>query len=66
MILNMNEDLLQKPREKRFYMVRELLSFVKVRKKWWMLPVIIMLILAAVIIIFGHSSPLSPFIYALS
>jgi len=51
--------------KKRFYLIREMLSFVRIKRKWWMLPVIIMLILAGSIIIFGQSSALSPFIYAL-
>jgi len=43
----------------------ELWDFLKVRKKWWLLPTIILLILAGALIIFGQSSALSPFIYAL-
>jgi len=43
----------------------ELWSFMTVRKKFWLLPVVIMLLLVGVLIIFGNSSSLSPFIYAL-
>jgi len=43
----------------------ELWSFMKINKKWWLLPIIIMLILVGILIIFGQSSALSPFIYAL-
>lgn len=43
----------------------ELWDFLKVRKKWWLLPIIIMLVLIGALIIFGQSSSLSPFIYAL-
>jgi len=43
----------------------EVWSYLKVRKKWWLLPIVILLILAALLIIFGQSSVLSPFIYAL-
>ena len=43
----------------------EFWNFLKVRKKWWLAPVIIMLILVGILIIFGQSSALSPFIYAL-
>jgi hypothetical protein len=57
-------DEFPKPKKRRFYLFRELLSFVKLGKKWWMLPVVIMLLLAAIVIIFGQSSALSPFIYA--
>jgi len=50
---------------KRFYLISELWSFMRVRKKWWMLPILIMLLLVGVLIIFAQSSALSPFIYAL-
>lgn len=43
----------------------EVWDFLKVRKKWWLLPIIILLVLAGALIIFGQSSALSPFIYAL-
>jgi hypothetical protein len=43
----------------------ELWDFLKIRKKWWLLPIIILLILSGILIIFGQSSALSPFIYAL-
>jgi len=40
-------------------------DFLRVRKAWWLAPIIIMLILVGMLIIFGQSSALSPFIYAL-
>jgi len=43
----------------------EMWAFMKERKAWWLTPIIIMLILVAAFIIFGQSSALSPFIYAL-
>jgi len=43
----------------------ELWEFMRVRKKWWLLPIVIMLVLVGILIIFGQSSALSPFIYAL-
>ncbi len=43
----------------------ELWDFLKVRKKWWLLPTIILLVIMGLLIIFGQSSALSPFIYAL-
>ena len=46
-------------------LLAELWSFMRVRKKWWLLPIIIMLILVGILIVFGQSSALSPFIYAL-
>lgn len=44
---------------------REIWDYLKVRKKWWLLPIIILIVLAGALIIFGQSSALSPFIYAL-
>ena len=43
----------------------ELWNLLKVRKAWWLAPIIIMLILVGLLIIFGQSSAVSPFIYAL-
>ena len=40
-------------------------GFMKERKAWWLAPIIILLIIVGVLIIFGSSSSLSPFIYAL-
>ena len=45
--------------------ISELWDFLKERKAWWLTPIIIMLILVALLIIFGQSTPVSPFIYAL-
>jgi len=43
----------------------EIWDFLKVRKAWWLAPIIIMLILVGLLILFGPSSGVSPFIYAL-
>lgn len=51
--------------QSRFYLLRDLWSFMKERKKWWLLPIVIMLVLVGVLIVVGQSSSLSPFIYAL-
>ncbi len=50
---------------RRFYLLYDLWSFMKVRKKWWLLPIFIMLFLVGILIIVGQSSSLSPFVYAL-
>lgn len=46
-------------------MVKELWQFLKERKVWWLTPIIIMLLLVGVLIVFGQSSAVSPFVYAL-
>ncbi len=43
----------------------EVWSFLKVRKAWWLMPIVVMLLLVGVLIVFGQSSAISPFIYAL-
>ncbi len=43
--------------------VREIWSFLKVRKKWWLLPIIIMLLLVGALLVFAQGSVLAPFIY---
>ena len=50
---------------RRFYLMRDLWSFMNERKKWWLLPIVIMLVLVGILIVVGQSSSLSPFIYAL-
>jgi len=51
------------PKNKSF--LREVWDFLKIRKAWWLVPIIIMLILVGILIIFGQSSTVSPFVYAL-
>tara|TARA_Y100000310_G_C20500664_1_gene723814 strand:+ start:173 stop:334 length:162 start_codon:yes stop_codon:yes gene_type:complete len=46
-------------------LLTELWDFLKVRKAWWLSPIIIMLILVGILIVFGQSSAVSPFVYAL-
>ncbi len=46
-------------------LLKELWDFLRVRKAWWLTPIILMLILIGILIIFGQSSAVSPFIYAL-
>lgn len=49
----------------RFFVLRTVWDFLKVRKKWWLLPIIIMLLLVGLLIIFGEMSAMTPFIYPL-
>jgi hypothetical protein len=46
-------------------MLAEIWDFLKVRKVWWLTPIIVMLLLVAILIIFGQSTAVSPFVYAL-
>ncbi|MBU1854215.1 MAG: hypothetical protein KKF89_00695 [Nanoarchaeota archaeon] len=56
---------MNKQKQRRFYLLRDLWAFMKENKKWWLLPLIIMLVLTGLLIILGQSTPISPFIYPL-
>ncbi len=49
----------------KFYIVKELWQFLRVRKKWWLAPILIMLMLLGGLIILTQGSALAPFIYAI-
>ena len=45
--------------------LRELLLFLKTRKKYWMIPLIATLLILAILIVLGSTTALGPFIYSL-
>ena len=45
--------------------VRELWSYMKVRKKWWLLPIIVVMMLVGALLVFAQGSALAPFIYTI-
>lgn len=45
--------------------LKDLLDFLKERKKWWLIPIIISIILIGLLLIFAESSPIAPFVYPL-
>jgi hypothetical protein len=45
--------------------LRELWTFLKVRKKFWLLPLIVILLLFGVLIVLTSGSAIAPFIYTL-
>jgi len=49
----------------KLFILRELWSFLKTRKKFWLLPMIVTLIILGALLIFAQSSALAPFIYTL-
>lgn len=49
----------------RLSILKDLLDFLRVRKKFWLLPVILFLLILGVFIVLSSSSALAPFIYAL-
>jgi|TARA_B100000315_G_C14347232_1_gene482358 hypothetical protein len=45
--------------------LKELLVFLKVRKKLWLAPIIIVMLILGGLLIFAQSSVVAPFIYTL-
>jgi hypothetical protein len=45
--------------------LKDLWSFLRVRKKWWLAPLIIVLIILGLLIVLGGGTALAPFIYTL-
>jgi len=45
--------------------LKELWSFMKVRKKFWLLPLIIIMLLLGALIVLAQGSAVAPFIYTL-
>jgi len=46
-------------------LIRELLAFMRVRKKWWLAPVLLVLLLVGTLLVFAQGSALAPFIYTI-
>jgi len=49
----------------KFYILKQLWDFLRIRKKWWLLPIITILLLFGLLIVFAQSSVLAPFIYTI-
>lgn len=45
--------------------IKELWSFLRVRKKWWLAPIVIFMLLLGALLVFANGSALAPFIYSL-
>jgi len=46
-------------------LLKDLLAFIKVRKKYWLAPVIFVLVLIGALLVFAQGSAVAPFIYTL-
>jgi len=46
-------------------LIRELWTFIRVRKKYWLLPIVILLVLMGGLIVLTQGSAVAPFIYTL-
>ncbi len=49
----------------RLSILKELWTFMRVRKKWWLGPIILVLIVLGLVIVMAEGSALAPFIYTL-
>jgi hypothetical protein len=46
-------------------LIKELLEFLRVRKKLWLAPIIIVMLILGSLLIFAQGSIMAPFIYTL-
>lgn len=46
-------------------LIKDLWSFMRVRKKFWLAPIIIILLLLGVLLVLTQGSAVAPFIYTL-
>ena len=46
-------------------LLKDLWTFMKVRKKFWLAPIIIILLLLGVLIVLSQGSAVAPFIYTM-
>lgn len=45
--------------------IKEIWSYMRVRRKWWLAPILILLGLVGALLVLTEGSALAPFIYAL-
>jgi Family of unknown function (DUF5989) len=45
--------------------IKDLIQFLRERKKFWLIPLILILLVLGLIIVFGGASAIAPFIYTL-
>ena len=45
--------------------LKDLLDFMRIRKKFWLAPIIIVLLLLGALIVFAQGSAVAPFIYTI-
>jgi hypothetical protein len=45
--------------------LRELFTFLRVRKKFWLIPIVVLMLLFGALMLLAQTSALAPFIYTL-
>ncbi len=48
-----------------FELLKDLWSFLKVRKKFWLLPIILIMVMLGALLVLAQGSAIAPFIYTL-
>lgn len=46
-------------------LIRELIAFMRVRKKYWLIPIIVTMIIFGFLIVLSQGSAVAPFIYTI-
>ena len=49
----------------RIETAKEILSFLKTRKRYWLIPIVLIVALFALFLFLAETSPVAPFIYTL-
>jgi hypothetical protein len=62
--LDAESDLARQASENPPSLVRELLQYVRARKRWWLVPILIVLLLVGLFVVLGGTA-LGPFLYPL-
>lgn len=46
-----------------FQLMKELMAYMRARKKWWLMPVIMLLLIVGGLLVLAQGSAIAPFIY---
>lgn len=57
--------LMRRKGRKSLDFIKEIWSYLKIRKKFWLAPILIFVVLVGSLLIMAQSSPVAPFIYTL-
>jgi hypothetical protein len=52
-----------RPTMEKLRTLREVVGFLKKRKKYWLAPILVLIVFVGVLVVVGESSALGPFIY---
>jgi uncharacterized protein DUF5989 len=46
-------------------LLRDMIGYIRQRRRWWLVPVIILLLYVGVLLVFSAASPIAPLLYTL-